>query len=121
MKVLDPGHSYELDRLDVNSALFDTAQIIDFVKRIGEKYPGNTGEPHSGTTVQELMRVVINRLQYTDAQKECEENHHCILHARMIIYYLEKRAYREHGVELDQDMKAIELVPTNSKGHLWKE
>lgn len=121
MKVLDPEHSYDLDNLDVNPEITASTQTIDFVKRIGEKYPGNTGEPHAGTTVQELCRVIVNRLQYTDAQKECEENHHCILHARMIIYYLEKRAYREHGVELDQDMRTIELVPTNSKGHLWKE
>jgi len=55
MKVIDPGHTYLLQRYDLkrcNSPLFEKVQ---FVKRTGTKYPGNT-KTQPGTIIQEALR-----------------------------------------------------------------
>jgi hypothetical protein len=43
VKVIDPGHQYELDNLDTPDEPCDRSrycvQILTFVKRVGEKYP----------------------------------------------------------------------------------
>ena len=43
MKVLDPGHKYELAVLDG-----DLPVILTYAKRIGDKYPGNKPPAYSG-------------------------------------------------------------------------
>jgi hypothetical protein len=92
VKVLEPGHLYELDNLDGPGV-----QVLRFVKRVGEKYPGNSGEPYAGTTMQEVLRALANRLQYVDGQQPCDENDAVLSHLFRAIYTLEKRAARLHG------------------------
>jgi hypothetical protein len=58
MKVLEAGHKYELLSLDGGEP-----QILTFVKREGEGYPGNVGH-HPGTTLQEVLRAEIDRGMY---------------------------------------------------------
>lgn len=48
MRVLDPGHLYALDSLDKSED--DKSQLLRFVKRIGDKFPGNIAPPYAGTT-----------------------------------------------------------------------
>ena len=48
MKVLDPGHVYELAQLDRESYDRYPVAHLTFVKRVGEGYPGNEGEAHAG-------------------------------------------------------------------------
>jgi hypothetical protein len=115
VKVLDPGHHYLLDALDNGGP-----EELQFVKRVGEKYPGNT-DAYSGTTLQEVLRVCIDRVKYVNRQIPDETNDSVITVLRMAIYWLERRAYRRHGVEFDLDMRGIEDLPVNSHGHLWKE
>lgn len=71
MRVIDPGHVYLLDVLDGRD--FDEDVRLTFVKREGPKYPGNVGS-HSGTTSQEVLRALIERCAYVDAQRPCDEN-----------------------------------------------
>src|SRR4051812_14687800 len=68
MTVLDPGHTYALGILDG-----DDAMILCFVKREGERYPGNVGV-QCGTTLQEVLRACLDRIDYLDRQHSCEEN-----------------------------------------------
>lgn len=68
MKVLDQGHKYQLDTLDGKEP-----EILTFVKREGDKYPGNVGS-YSGTTTQEVLRVLIDRTKYVDKQIPAREN-----------------------------------------------
>lgn len=105
MRVIDPGHVYDLNWLDGKPE--DTYYIDDdsecteqephsenrliFVKREGEKYPGNANH-HPGTTSQEVLRALIARIKYVDAQQHHSYNElvlHCM---REAIEWLEARA-----------------------------
>jgi hypothetical protein len=93
-----------------------------FVKREGEKYPGNVGH-HPGTQIQEVCRALIDRLSYVQGQEPHGANLAAIRHLRMVMYHLELRAARRHGrtfAEFTDD--PIELFPTCPKcGHIGCE
>jgi len=72
MKVLDPGHKYELAVLDG-----DLPVILTYTKRIGDKYPGNEPPAYSGTTLQEEWRAQIDRLRYLNNQESHWVNTEC--------------------------------------------
>src|ERR1700721_2807169 len=93
MRVLDPGHQYALKHLDGN-----LEELLTFVKREGEGYPGNVGS-HPGTNIQEVARVLIDRLKYLDTQDHdpCGRNTLAIYNLREVIRLLEDRAAERHG------------------------
>jgi hypothetical protein len=113
MKELEPGHVYDLQTLDVpvevegefNQYFEGSSQELIFVKRVGEKYPGNEGEPHPGTTVQEVCRGIIARLKYVNNQEFHAVNVSCINYARIIILQLEERAAERHGFRLPESLR----------------
>lgn len=96
MKVIDPGHVYQLQSLDTLPMVEDQDVILTFVKRVGKKYPGNVG-PHPGTTMQEVIRALIDRLKYVDNQHPHDANESTILHLRDALMALEFRAAELHG------------------------
>ncbi len=102
MEVVDPGHIYILDYLDVN---FDGRRhksfedTLTFVKREGDKYPGNVGH-HPGTITQEVLRALIDRTKYVNKQLPCAENEYVLHSLRTAILFLEQRAHRMRGKEL---------------------
>lgn len=91
MRVLDPGHSYELASLDGGEPI-----KLEFVKREGEMYPGNVGH-HPGTTLQEVWRATIDRLKYLNGQIPDESDDIAIHYLEMAILCLENRAAIRHG------------------------
>lgn len=122
MKVIDPGHTYALDVLDGESST--EPEILRFVKREGEGYPGNVGH-HPGTNMQEVIRALIDRVKYLNAQiPDWQRNRNVLDHLRQAIYYLEHRAAERHGrppLEVWQ-MYSIEHYPTCAKcGHIGCE
>lgn len=94
MKIIDPGHIYEVRVLD--SPGVHRVMIIKFVKREGESYPGNEGH-HPGTTTQEILRVLIDRTKYVNNQIYDSHNIQVLYHLRSAIYELELRAAERHG------------------------
>lgn len=105
MRVREPGHIYVLDQLDEKAPVaedgnpfFETGQELWFVKRVGERYPGNEGNPHEGTTVQEVLRACIDRIKYVDNQKHSHLNDSVITCLREALWHLERRAAVERGV-----------------------
>ncbi len=109
MKTLDPGHHYHLEVYDKGHDHED----LMFMKRIGEKYPGNTGPTHGGTNCQEVLRVLIDRLLYLNNQIPCAETEICVGHARHMILLLEMRAKRMKGKHLPVPLgQEIEKYPT---------
>lgn len=108
MKVLDPGHRYLLTHLDGSGE-----QELTFVKRIGEGYPGNTPPAHEGTTIQEVLRVLIDRLKYVDHQSPAYEDLDAIGCLRLALLHLENRAARVRGHSFEMYRPpAVELEPT---------
>lgn len=127
MKVIDPGHEYRLDFLDgkgLQCTVFLSGErniirsdTLTFVKREGEKYPGNIGK-HAGTTIQEVLRVLIDRVGYVDNQVPHARNQYVLAYLREAIYELELRAAQQHGRVLDitsVDRQSIEVLPTCPK------
>jgi hypothetical protein len=114
MRVIVPGHIYELDHLD---GFFKTK--LCFVKREGPDFPGNVGS-HEGPTTQEVIRALIDRTSYVDKQKPAWENVHVIDGLRSALYYLEKRAKRMRGEHISAlPYEHVELAPVCSEcGHI---
>ena len=96
MKIIEPGHIY------LAEGVADAPpQEIVFVKNRGDKYPGNTGEPHSGIICQELMRILIDRTVYLNAQGSCMETENALAALRSALAWFEVRAARCRGDKID--------------------
>lgn len=98
MRVLDPGHRYELARLDGEGV-----EILQFVKRIGQRYPGNVGVPTPGTTSQEVLRALLDRARYVNRQIPCVETEAAIGLLQTAITLFEIRAKRVKGKHLNAE------------------
>lgn len=91
MIVVDPGHECLLSSLDG-----EQENRLVFVKREGPGYPGNIGH-HPGTTMQEVLRVLIDRANYVNNQIRSYLTEEAIGHMEKAILALEIRAARRHG------------------------
>lgn len=104
MKIIDPGHTYDLDHLDGEGP-----SRLTFVKRVGAAYPGNSEPAHGGVTAQEVLRALIARVEYTAAQTrellpsdlEAHETYNslALYHLRQALLELELRAALAQGEE----------------------
>lgn len=113
MKVIDLGHKYLVDSYDGGYPYY-----VIFMKREGEKFPGNVGK-YSGTNCQEIIRVLIDRVQYLDEQDRCVENKQIIENLRLALEAFEVRAARRHGRTLIYNETPIEKDPYCSTcGHI---
>lgn len=118
MKVLDKGHLYQLDTLledPENAPRAKVSTSLRFVKRVGEKYPGNVPPGYEGTTTQEVIRALIDRMLYVDAQKPHPTNDQVIRGLRTALMNLELRAAKERG-EFEEFVallaKSNKLIPS---------
>ncbi len=114
MKVIDPGHSYEPQEYDGET----TENVIVFMKREGQGYPGNIGH-HAGTNCQEIIRILIDRVKYLDRQIPHEQNEQILRGLRRALFGFELRAAERHGRTLIYPLAPIENIPTCKKcGHI---
>lgn len=104
MNELDPGHTYGLD---VYSRMPEARAYgtlpLSFMKRVGDRYPGNTGSGYNGTNCQEVLRALIKRVLYLNNQIPCSETEAVVGHLRSSLLLFEIRAAREHGLEFTLD------------------
>lgn len=114
MKIIDPGHAYALAVLDGNGYEF-----LKFVKRVGAKYPGNEW-PHPGTNIQEVLRVLIDRIQFLDSQQpELQHNWRAVEHLRAALRHMEYRAAEKHNRRYPVLINRVETMVTCGKcGHI---
>jgi hypothetical protein len=106
MQILDPGHLYTLKHLDG-----DSVEYLRFVKREGPGFPGNVGH-YEGTNLQEVIRVLIDRLRYLNNQIPHERNTYCIMDLQDCLYGLEARAAERHGLEKEFKKFRASLIET---------
>lgn len=113
MKVVDAGHKYLLDKLDSEEHERYTNEALTFVKRNypPDKYPGNENA-YSGTTIQEVCRVLIDRCKYVNNQERSGETEACITYFRRAILELETRATKRHNRGKITFSFDIENMPT---------
>lgn len=95
MKIIDPGHVYEIEALDGGKP-----QRIHFVKRQGPNYPGNE-DAHSGPITQEFLRAILHRCEYMNNQGSCAETDIIIASLRTAIFAFEVRAARCRGTAIE--------------------
>ncbi len=115
MKILDPGHMYWLDMLDIESDQRHATEILQFVKRQGPRYPGNRSH-YPGTNCQEVIRALIDRVKHLDSQVPDPHNQPIIRHLREALWLFESRAAQRYGRVLPplDDFECIEAEPTCS-------
>lgn len=99
MKVIDPGHKYKLLTLD---GVIE--QTLTFVKRFDAKdptrFPGNY-EAYPGTTMQSVIRCLIERIDYL--QNQISDDNNLFIRCNLVhcLWLLEDRAARRHGYKFD--------------------
>lgn len=89
MKVLTEGHKYLLANFENQE---NPAQTLQFI----QKEPVAAGDPNlvtvsDGTTNEEVMEMLIDRMKYLQAKFPCKENACCITHLEEGLMWLEKR------------------------------
>lgn len=138
MKVVDPGHIYQMSQLGN-----DNTQTIRFVKRSGGTIKYDVEWP--GLQTQEVIRVLIDRTQHLASILPCVESHDATYYLRMALWCYEARAYRRKQEEVNRKQPehddsvtpkphryliaedvpfnehGIELVPTDENGHIILE
>ena len=116
MDVLDPGHKYIVENYDG-----DGYQGLYFLKRIGEDYPFNEAPAHKGTNCQEVIKVLIDRVEYLDKQIPCNENKLIIRNLQSTLWLFEKRAAERHHKDFPYSIfhpDDLHKFPTNVEdGH----
>lgn len=128
MKCLDPGHSYILDSYSPNGATkYTDGNRLDFIKKIGDGFPGNRGQEQIGTNCQEVLRAVIDRVSYLREQAikledadSVEDDDAILLHLRSSLLIFETRAARVKGEPFPSISQPIESLLTCSIcGHVY--
>lgn len=90
MKVIEPGHVYDLQNVDGTGA-----QRIRFVRRRDDEAAVlPAAERHQGILTQELLRVAIDRTLYLNAEAPCPENVEIVNALRKALAAYESRAAR---------------------------
>lgn len=95
MQIVEPGHIYDLAWYD-GDAQRPFESLLIFMKREGAGYPGNVGH-HPGTNIQDVLRALLDRVKYLDAQIPDVRNTSVVMLLRTAIGLLEERAAERHG------------------------
>jgi hypothetical protein len=102
MKVIDAGHRYELDHFESYGLPGLPVQTLQFIKK--EPIVNVDAELQTvtdGTTNEEVLRVLIDRMRYLQGRFACRENAIVITKLEEALMWLEKRTAdrKSRGVE----------------------
>ena len=90
MNVIKEGHNYILDSFEGNND-----QHLQFIEKYSSKdlteKKNKLVTLNDGTTNEEVLKVLINRLIYLNNKMSCEENIKAIYHLKAALKELEKR------------------------------
>ena len=87
MKVITPGHRYELQCFEHP----EDARILQFIEKTSEPGSDQLTTVNDGTTNEEVLRVLIDRMQFLQAKFPCRENAIVITKLEESLMWLEKR------------------------------
>lgn len=101
MKVLRPGHQYELYNFEAD--LSELNQRIQFIEKepVEGGAQGQMRTVRDGTTNEEVLKVLIDRIQSLNAKFPCRENSIVLTKLEESLMWLEKRTAdrKARGVE----------------------
>lgn len=89
MKVITEGHRYELANFENSEAKGQELQFIEKVSKITD--PTTLYTVNDGTTNEELLKVLINRIEYLSTKFPCDENAAALDGLYSALYWLNKR------------------------------
>lgn len=94
MRVIDPGHIYMVANFESDS------QLIQFIKKEKDA-EGNLTTVYDGTTNEELIEVLMDRLAYLNGKMHHDSNISAIGHLGHALGYLRSRTEdrKRRGVE----------------------
>lgn len=84
MTPIIPGHKYSLANMDGSPE-----QVLTFIRK--EPRDGVFATVEDGTTNEEVLKVLIDRIQALNAKAACRENATCLTHLETALLWLEKR------------------------------
>lgn len=99
MKVIVEGHRYELENFENKE---QPGQILQFIQKAPILEDGSELRTVSdGTTNEEVLKVLIDRLNTLQAKFPCRENAIALTHLETALLWLEKRTAdrKARGVE----------------------
>ncbi len=98
MKVITEGHRYELENFENPNR---PGQILQFIEKTPSDQTGGLLTKCDGTTNEDVMRVLINRIQFLNGKFPCRENSIAITKLEESLMWLEKRTAdrKARGVE----------------------
>lgn len=96
MKIIEPGHVYELANLE-----HPGSQLLTFIKRSSGAVDYGDAE-HPGTNTQEVLRALIDRTQFLDGVLTAEETQDAVFYLRQALFLYEARAYRRKQQKLNK-------------------
>jgi len=86
MKVIEPGHIYELENFENDGT---PNQVLEFIHK--ESDDGVFKTMANGTTNEELLKVLIDRLEFLNAKMQNKYNVFAIKNLWAALFYLESR------------------------------
>lgn len=107
MKTITPGHKYELENFEAKD---QPGQVLQFIEKKLAPPDALTGIPaqpdhlvtvNDGTTNEEVLAMIIDRMNSLQAKFPCRENAIAITHIETALLWLEKRTAdrKARGVE----------------------
>jgi len=117
MKVIEPGHIYEFNWLDIEKISIDYPKDRKFMESHDNKLVfvnREFGTEHPGTQTQEVLRALIDRTQHCDNCLRWNGNDDIIFHLRMALALHEARAIER---KTEKGYIKPELILTDSDGH----
>lgn len=114
MKIEIEGHSYS-----VKNHLGDVSHIDFYLDSSIDKEPNTSFvKDRNGTTCQELIRVLIDRVKFLDNQKPSKYNEEILKNLRLALSGFEFRALTR-DIEEGKPSGECEKKPLDERGH-WK-
>ncbi len=98
MKVITEGHRYELENFEDKSA---QGQILQFIQKQPVGTEGELTTVSDGTTNEEVLAMLINRMNALQSKFPCRENAIVTTHLETALLWLEHRTRerQKRGVE----------------------
>jgi hypothetical protein len=89
MKNIVPGHTYEMSNFENKD---EKGQTLQFIHKEPKHNRGTELVTISdGTTNEEVLEVLIDRLNFLQSEFPCKENACCLTHLQEGLMWLEKR------------------------------
>jgi hypothetical protein len=98
MKIKVEGHKYELDNFENKEKEGQTLQFIQKELVGSDQYLVTVAD---GTTNEDVLEVLINRMEYLQGKFPCKENEYAISNLQQALIWLNERTKNrvQRGVE----------------------